>query len=72
MARQRMFAVRLDEREWNALESLLKLAESEVNEDSLSVKFRFMVLEMDGRLHRNYVHYLKLKPGLHEANLRDL
>ena len=54
-----MFACRLSEREYEALESLLELSRMVSNESCRSKLFREIILELRGRLHRNYLHHLR-------------
>jgi hypothetical protein len=72
MAREHMFAVRLSAEEWSALEEFLELASSEILDESLSAKFRYMILELEGRLYRNFVNHLRLRAGQFEGNVKDL
>ena len=59
VSRPYMFACRLSEREWEALESLLELSRQVSNEESRSKLFREIILELSGRFHRNYLHHLR-------------
>lgn len=69
-ARPHMFACRLSSVEYEALESLLKLSSCEGF--SKSDAFRSILLELKGRLYRNFVDYLKYRSPKYEANLKDL
>lgn len=63
MVRLRMFACRLSDMEYAALEELLELRRQVSNANSRSDLFRDIVLELKGRLERDGLHHLRyLRP----------
>jgi hypothetical protein len=54
-----MFACRLSEREYEALEDLLELSRQVSNEHDRSKLFREIILELKNRFERDGLHHLK-------------